>query len=235
MTLSELQNDQPGWSPKQRNATSDSQQASKPGRTDLGRRTRKFQTTEEYYWTVAQLKTWWKSTWNIWWFSFIFSSISKKHLIMSGMMGSESLKEYNIDTQLIEVIRSLCDKATSAVLLIGIVADLFRTTLAVWQGCPLLSPVLFNIFFVAWKTGGKRWWWWLKRIIQKALTRQHPPENNCFAVEDAEETDIPLSSVSIGGRLLCNLQFADSIDLLGGSEDSRQKHQARPIYEHMDE
>ena len=49
--------------------------------------------------------------------------------------------------------------------------------------------------------------------------------------EDAEETDIPLSSESIGGRLLCNLRFAyrniiiiiiiiaDDVDLLGGSEE----------------
>ena len=56
--------------------------------------------------------------------------------------------------------------------------------------------------------------------MQKALTPQHPSENNCFAgdaVKEAEETYIPLSSVSIGGRALCNLQFAGDIDLLGGS------------------
>ena len=60
----------------------------------------------------------------------------------------------------------------------------------------------------------------LEKIMQKALTPQHPLENNCFtgdAVEDAEETKSPLSSVSIGGQPLCNLQFADDIDLLGGS------------------
>ena len=39
------------------------------------------------------------------------------------------------------------------------------------------------------------------------------------AVEDAEEIDTILSSVSIGGRPLCNLQCADNIDLLGGSEE----------------
>ena len=52
--------------------------------------------------------------------------------------------------------------------------------------------------------------------MQKALTPKHPTENDCFAgdaIEDAEETDIPMSSVSIGGRPLCNLQLADDIDL----------------------
>ena len=39
------------------------------------------------------------------------------------------------------------------------------------------------------------------------------------AVGDAEETDILLSSVSIAGRPLCNLRFADDVDLLGGSEE----------------
>ena len=49
----------------------------------------------------------------------------------------------------------------------------------------LLSPVLFSIF--------------LQKIMGKALT----PQNDCFAGEaagGAEETDILLSSVSIGGR-----------------------------------
>ena len=62
--------------------------------------------------------------------------------------------------------------------------------------------------------------------MQKALTPQHPPENDCFArdaVEDAEEIDIPLLSVSIGGRPICNLRFADDIDLLGGSEEELQR------------
>ena len=60
----------------------------------------------------------------------------------------------------------------------------------------------------------------LEKMMQKALTPQHPSENDCFAgdaVEDAEETDIQLwSSVSIGGRPLCNLRFTNDIDLLGG-------------------
>ena len=43
------------------------------------------------------------------------------------------------------------------------------------------------------------------------------------AVEEADETDTPLSSVSIGGRPLCNLRFADDIDLLGSSEEELQQ------------
>ena len=58
--------------------------------------------------------------------------------------------------------------------------------------------------------------------MQKALIPPYLSENDCFA-DDAEETDIPLSSVSIGGRPLCNLQFADDIDQLGGSQEELQQ------------
>ena len=62
--------------------------------------------------------------------------------------------------------------------------------------------------------------------MQIALTAQHPSENVCVAgdaVEYAEETDIPLSLVSIGGRLLCNLLFPDDIDLLRDSLEELQR------------
>ena len=101
-------------------------------------------------------------------------------------------------------------------LLNGSVGDFFRTTTKVRQGCQL-SQVLFDIF--------------LERITQKALTPPHPSENDCFegdAAEGADETDILLSSMSIGGRRLCNLRFADNIDLLGGSEEERQRLCERP-------
>ena len=58
------------------------------------------------------------------------------------------------------------------------------------------------------------------------MTPQHSPENDCFAcdaVEEAEETDIPVSSVSTGRRPLCNLQFVDDINLLGSSEEELQQ------------
>ena len=54
--------------------------------------------------------------------------------------------------------------------------------------------------------------------MQKALPPVNSSENDCFAddaVEEAEETDTPLSSVSTGGRPLRNLRFADDTDLLG--------------------
>ena len=54
----------------------------------------------------------------------------------------------------IQVIKSLYDKATSAVLFNGNTGDWFRTTVGIRQGC-LLSPTLFNIF--------------LQRITTKAL------------------------------------------------------------------
>ena len=62
--------------------------------------------------------------------------------------------------------------------------------------------------------------------MQKGLTPVHSSENDCFAddsVEEAKETDIPLSSVSIGGRPLCKLRFADYIDLLRSSEEELQQ------------
>ena len=57
--------------------------------------------------------------------------------------------------------------------------------------------------------------------MENALTHQHPSQNNCLA-GDAEETDTPLSSVSIGGRPLWNVRSVDDIDLLGGSEELQQ-------------
>ena len=62
--------------------------------------------------------------------------------------------------------------------------------------------------------------------MQKALTSVNSSENDCFAddaVEETEETDTPLSSLSIGGRPLCNLRFADDIDLLGSSVEELQQ------------
>ena len=56
-----------------------------------------------------------------------------------------TMKKYNISTNLIQVIRNLYDKATSAVLFNSSIGDWFRTTVGVRQGC-LLSPTLFNIF-----------------------------------------------------------------------------------------
>ena len=54
------------------------------------------------------------------------------------------MRLYNINN-LIQVIENLYNKATSAVYLNGDIGDLFRSTVAVRQGC-LLSPTLFNIF-----------------------------------------------------------------------------------------
>ena len=56
-----------------------------------------------------------------------------------------TMNKYNISTNLIRVIKNLCDKATSVVLFNSNIGDWFRTTVGVRQGC-LLSPILFNIF-----------------------------------------------------------------------------------------
>ena len=96
-----------------------------------------------------------------------------------------TMRLYNINANLTRVIKSLYDKATSAVYLNNSIGDWFRTTVGVRQGC-LLSPTLFNIF--------------LERIMADAL-------------EDHNGT------VSIGGRTITNLRFADDIDGLAGGEE----------------
>ena len=96
-----------------------------------------------------------------------------------------TMKKHNINTNLIQVIKNLYNKVTSAVLLNSSIGDWFRTTVAVRQAY-LLSPTLFNVF--------------LERIMTDAL-------------EDLEGT------VSIGGRTISNLRFADDIDGLAGEEE----------------
>ena len=95
------------------------------------------------------------------------------------------MKKYNISTNLIQVIKNLYNKATSAVLFNSSLGDWFRTTVGLRQGC-LLSPTLFSIF--------------LERIMTDAL----------------ENYD---GTVSIGGRTITNLRFADDIDVLAGEEE----------------
>ena len=56
-----------------------------------------------------------------------------------------TMKKYNISTNLIQVIKNLYSKATSAVLFNNSIGDWFRTTVGVRQGY-LLSPTLFSIF-----------------------------------------------------------------------------------------
>ena len=55
------------------------------------------------------------------------------------------MKKYNISTNLVQVIKNLDNKATSAVLFNSSIGDWFRTTVGVRLGC-LLSPTLSNIF-----------------------------------------------------------------------------------------
>ena len=94
-------------------------------------------------------------------------------------------KKYIISTKLIQVIKNLYNKATSAVLFNSSMETGSEQQLRVRQGW-LLSPTLFNKF--------------LERIMADAL-------------EDHEGT------VSIGGRTITNLRFADDIDGLAREEE----------------
>ena len=134
----------------------DPQQATKLGRTDLGRGTSRFQITVD---TTEQI--------------FNLRLLVEKHLLHQKKLYHNFidfkkafdrvwhaglwrvLKEYDVDNRLIELIKLLYDEATSAVLLNGNAGYFFRTTVEVQQGCQL-SPTLFNIF--------------LETILQKALT-----------------------------------------------------------------
>ena len=73
---------------------------------------------------------------------------------MFGLLLWVTMKKYNISTNLIQVIKNLYNKATSAILFNSSIGDWFWTTVGVRQGC-LLLPTLFNIF--------------LERIITDAL------------------------------------------------------------------
>ncbi|GFN74782.1 endonuclease-reverse transcriptase [Plakobranchus ocellatus] len=95
-----------------------------------------------------------------------------------------TMRKYNINSNLISVVKNLYNTATSAVFCNNNIGDWFRTTVGVRQGC-LLSPTLINIF--------------LEIIMTDAL------EDHC-------------GIVSIGGRPITNLRFADDIAGLAGNE-----------------
>jgi len=57
----------------------------------------------------------------------------------------DTTNKYNMGQKLIQSIKNLYSKVTSAVFVHGRVGDWFHTTVGVRQGCPL-SPTLFNIF-----------------------------------------------------------------------------------------
>ena len=55
------------------------------------------------------------------------------------------MNKYDMDQKLINTIKQLYAKPSSAILVQGTVGDWFHTSVGVRQGC-LLSPTLFNIF-----------------------------------------------------------------------------------------
>lgn len=89
-----------------------------------------------------------------------------------------TMRRYNMGQNLIQTIKKLYEKATSAVFVLGSMGEWFHTSVGVRQGC-LLSPTLFSIF--------------LERIMADSLEHH-------------------FGTVSIGGRTITNLRFADDID-----------------------
>ena len=57
----------------------------------------------------------------------------------------QSMRNFGITNEIIEIIESLYANSTNAVLINNVTGNFFDTTVGVRQGC-LLSPVLFNIF-----------------------------------------------------------------------------------------
>ena len=99
------------------------------------------------------------------------------------------LRGFNIEKGLIQVIQTLYDHTTSAVLLNNQLGEFFQMTIGVGQGC-ILSQTLFNLF--------------LERIMKETL-HDHT------------------TTISITGRPICNLCFADDIDLMVGSDSELQE------------
>ena len=96
---------------------------------------------------------------------------------------------FGISQEIIDIIKSLYDNSSSAVLINNITGSFFNTTVGVIQDC-LLSPVLFYNF--------------LEKIMLNTL-HEHT------------------STISIGGRTINNLSFADDIDLIAGSNRELQE------------
>ncbi len=99
------------------------------------------------------------------------------------------LRNFKINEGIVEIVKALYERTSSAVLLNNQIGYSFPTTVGVRQGC-LLSPILFNLF--------------LEQIMLETL-------------QDHQ------TSISINGRAICNLRFADDIDLLAGSNQELQE------------
>ena len=105
-----------------------------------------------------------------------------------------TMKKYDISTNFIQVIKNLHNKATSAVLFNSSIGDWFQTTVGRTTVGVRQGYLISPILFNI----------FLERIMTDAL-------------EDHE------GIVSIGGRTITNLRFADDIDGLAGEEEALAK------------
>ena len=120
-------------------------------------------------------------------------------------------RAYNVEEGLVQVIQTLYENSSSAVLLNNQQGEFFQTTVGVRQGC-LLSPVLFNIF--------------LEKIMQETLQDHHTSISiGHFNLRFADDIDL------MGGSNTELQALTDKLDNRAsayGMEVSTKKSELRP-------
>ena len=145
--MPELPNNKPHQLPKQSHTKDHTEQIEATSGEDHCQRTGKLQSRQEYHradlqpmhymWEMSQAPA---------------RPLPCLHRLQEGLqkglacsfVGNHEEVQH-ISTNLIQVIKNLYNKATSAVLFNSSIGDCIQTTVGVWQGC-LLSPTLVNIF-----------------------------------------------------------------------------------------
>ena len=145
-SVPELPNDQPHQPPKQSHAEDHIKQTEATSEEDHCWRTGRLQSRKEHHTAALQPE---HPLWEI--SQAPARSLPCLHKLKKAFSRVwhaalwATMKKYNISATLIQVIKHLADKATSAVLFNCSIGNWFRTMTGVRQGC-LLSPTLFDIF-----------------------------------------------------------------------------------------